>query len=105
MEVEKVLPDKVERNYYVEYKPYHEFFYMSDQGPEDVAIFITWNMAQGDRVACKLLYHGYCAQGTNSDHLYVVAFPPHGAASLFTEDCMSNPRESIEVRLMVFFET
>ena len=51
MEVEKVLPDKVERNYYVKYQPYHKYFYMSDQGPDDVAIFTTWDSRKGDRTA------------------------------------------------------
>lgn len=53
MEVEKVLPDKVERNYYVKYQPYHEYFFMSEQGPEDVALFTTWDIEKSEIVAGK----------------------------------------------------
>lgn len=51
MEVEKVLPDKVERAYYVKYRPYHRYFYMSNQGPDDVALFTTWDLKKGDHTA------------------------------------------------------
>ncbi|KAL6828082.1 hypothetical protein V8C40DRAFT_274522 [Trichoderma camerunense] len=84
LEVEKVLPDKVERNFYLKYKPYHKWFYMSDQGPEDVAIFTSWEEKNGSETA---------------------EFPPHGAASYFGQDFLENPRESIEVRVMAFTET
>lgn len=55
LEVEKVLPDKVERNFYVKYKPYHKWFYMSDQGPEDVAIFTSWEEKNGSETAGQVL--------------------------------------------------
>ncbi|KAK4176445.1 hydroxylase/desaturase CTB9 [Triangularia setosa] len=80
IEVEKVLPDKIERGYYVKYQSYHKYFYMSDQGPENVALFTTWDIKQGDRTA---------------------EIPPHGAASFFANDCLDNPRESVEMRLIV----
>lgn len=51
VEVEKVLPDKVERAYYLKHRDYHEWFYMSDQSPDDVAIFTTWDNSKGDDVA------------------------------------------------------
>lgn len=50
-----MLPDKVERAYYVKYRPYHEYFYMSKQGPEDVAFFTTWDMRKGAQTAGELL--------------------------------------------------
>lgn len=56
IEVEKVLPDKVERNAYVKYKPYHQYYYLSNQGPEDVALFMTWDMERGKRTAGMCLF-------------------------------------------------
>jgi hypothetical protein len=43
LEVEKILPDKVERAYYLKHRDHHKYYYMSKMEPEDVAIFITWD--------------------------------------------------------------
>lgn len=55
MEVEKVLIDKVERNYYVKNKPYHEYYYMSDQSPDHVTIFTTCDQMKGEYTAGRFL--------------------------------------------------
>ncbi|KUJ16721.1 uncharacterized protein LY89DRAFT_645599 [Mollisia scopiformis] len=81
IEVEKVLPDKVERAYFVKYQAYHRWYYLSEQSPKDVAMFVTWDCDEEEVKA---------------------AYPPHGAASQFTEDPYECPRESVEARLIVF---
>lgn len=55
MEVEKVPPDKVERNYYVKHQPYHKYYYMSDQSPDYVAIFTMWDQMKGEYTAGRFL--------------------------------------------------
>ena len=57
-----VLPDKIVKAYFVKYRPYHKWYYMSSQTPEDVAIFTTWDSAEIETVAsehvhCRLTYH------------------------------------------------
>lgn len=101
MEVEKVLPDKVERNYYVKFQPYHEYFYMSDQGPEEVAIFTSWDGDEVERTAGN--NHRFEIASNNGKLTLIsrVGYSPHGAASYFSDDWKKNPRESIEVRLIV----
>jgi hypothetical protein len=80
MEVEKILPDKVERAYYLKHRPYHQYYYMSHMEPDDVAIFVTWDA----------LTDGATAE-----------YSPHGAASQFEKDWEQRPRESLEVRCIL----
>ena len=42
LEVDKVLPDKIEKAYYVIHRPYHKWYWMSDQTPDEPALFKTW---------------------------------------------------------------
>ncbi|KAG5820385.1 hypothetical protein H9Q74_000615 [Fusarium xylarioides] len=79
-EVQKVLPDKLEKANYLNHEPYQKWYYMSDQSPEDVAIFTTWE---------------------ERDDLEFADCSPHGAASSYLG---SKPRESIEVRFIVFYD-
>jgi hypothetical protein len=82
VEVDKVLSDKVERSYFLFHKNYHQWYYLSSQRNNEVAIFPTWSSVTGDSFAdCS----------------------PHGAGAS-VEDGLSDPRESIEVRLLVIME-
>lgn len=42
IEVEKVVPDKVEKAYYVMHQDHHSWFYMSNQTPDEPIMFVTW---------------------------------------------------------------
>jgi len=84
VEVEKIIPDKIERAYYLLHRTHTKWYYMSDQTEQDVAIFTTWD--------CEMLEN-------------FAGAPPHGAASQFDEQFETNPRESIEVRFICFFPT
>ncbi|KAK4221670.1 hydroxylase/desaturase CTB9 [Podospora fimiseda] len=83
MEVERVLPDQIQRAYYLKHQPYHRYFYMSDQGPDEVALFTSWDLKKGHQTA---------------------EISPHGAASFWDVNYLDHPRESIEVRLIVLSE-
>lgn len=79
LEVDKVLPDKVEKAYYVLHRGHHRWYYMSHQTPEDVALFMTWSSENDDTIA---------------------DFPPHGAAMMYESEKL---RESVEVRMIALY--
>ncbi|KAK3338669.1 hypothetical protein B0T25DRAFT_636407 [Lasiosphaeria hispida] len=82
IEVDKVLPDKVEKAYFMFYRDYHRWYYLSDQTSDEVAVFPTWTSESGgDSASC-------C---------------PHGAGASQTDN-WADPRESIEVRLLLIFD-
>lgn len=54
IEVDKVLPDKIEKAYYVRHRPYHQWYYMSDQTRDDLALFKTWDSERHGQIAGKL---------------------------------------------------
>ena len=43
MEKDLVLPDKIVKGYFVKPRPYHAWYYMSHQTPDDIALFTTWD--------------------------------------------------------------
>lgn len=81
VEVDKVLPDKVEKAFFLYYRKDQKWFYLPDQEPNEVAFFVTWR----------------------PDEEPVMAnYSPHGASGVEVTD--TRPRESVEVRMMVFFD-
>ncbi|KAH8591411.1 hypothetical protein B0O99DRAFT_690768 [Bisporella sp. PMI_857] len=79
VEVDKVLPNKVEHSFYLKYRDYHKWFMLSNQQPDEVIFFNTWDSVM------------------NEKHSNV---PPHGAG-LDIGKGSTPPRQSIEVRLLV----
>jgi len=82
MDVDQVAPTKMEQSMTLKYRPYAQFHWLSNQEPEEVAVFTSWDSVQG---------------GTISSHT------PHGA---HIEDNSKGPvclRESVEVRLIVMW--
>lgn len=55
LEVDKVLPDKIEKAYYVKHKTYHKWYWFSDQTPDDLALFKTWTLSRNGELAGKKL--------------------------------------------------
>lgn len=43
VEVDRVLPDKVEKGFYLFYRDSQEWYWLSSQRPEEVTIFKTWD--------------------------------------------------------------
>lgn len=54
-------------------------------------------------MSCSIFLHPLQSRFADDGRL-MVEVPPHGAASFFAEDCLENPRESVEVRLIVLTE-
>lgn len=48
IEVDKVLPDKVEKSHFLFHRDYHRWFSLSNQQSDEVAIFITWTSDSDD---------------------------------------------------------
>lgn len=60
LEVDKVLPDKVEKAYYLLHRGHHKWYYMSHQTPEDVALFMTWSSQNEDTIAGRDAHVFFC---------------------------------------------
>lgn len=56
IEVDKIQPNIVEQAYYVKYRSYHKWYFMSQQTTEDLALFTTWDSVRdtNNDVAGKL---------------------------------------------------
>ncbi|KAK1834718.1 hypothetical protein QBC39DRAFT_342660 [Podospora conica] len=80
LEVDKVLPNNVELETYIYHRPHHKWYYMSEQTPEDVLLFVQWEEHQPSKE---------------------IAGVPHatlrGPQATFGEEA----RESLEVRMIV----
>jgi hypothetical protein len=53
VEVDKVLPDKVEKAYFIHHRPYHRWLFLSDQEPDELLIFASWTPETGTEFAGK----------------------------------------------------
>jgi hypothetical protein len=84
VEVEQVHPDKVNPTAFVYNRPGHVWYWLSRQKPEEIAIFTTWAPESSSSFADA---------------------SPHAAASMYREDLSDKPRESVEVRMIVFTDT
>ncbi|KAK0721255.1 hypothetical protein B0T21DRAFT_373274 [Apiosordaria backusii] len=83
VEVDKVLPDKVEKSYFLYYRDYHQWYTLFGQRSDEVVVFPTWRSDDlGESFA-------NCC--------------PHGAGASQTDN-WADPRESVEVRLLLILE-
>ena len=48
VEVDKVLPDKVEKHFFLIYREYHKWHWISNQEADEVILFLSWT-PEGDR--------------------------------------------------------
>ncbi|KAF2810716.1 uncharacterized protein BDZ99DRAFT_462061 [Mytilinidion resinicola] len=80
IEVDKVLQDKVEKSYFLFHRDYHKWYYLANQRSDEVFLFPTWTSKSdgGEHADCS----------------------PHGAGASQT-DQWKDPRESVEVRMIV----
>jgi hypothetical protein len=53
IEVDKVLPDKVEKAFFLYHRQDQKWFYLPDQEPDEVALFITWRPDEEPLMAGK----------------------------------------------------
>jgi len=82
LEEDKIHSTHWEEGLYLQYRPYHKWYYLSKQARDEVAIFMTWDADEGEN------HQSMC--------------PPHAS---FRDEAAAErgpPRESVEVRLMVF---
>lgn len=85
LEMDQVSPMQVEKSMVLKYRPSQKWFWVSDQLPEEVILFTSWDSIETENV----LRH-----------------TPHGA---FVEldragHSLPQPRESVEVRLVVMWK-
>lgn len=65
IEVDKVLPDKVEKSYFLHYRDYHRWHSLRNQRLDEVAMFITWRSdLAGQKFAGKICVQNECLQLT-----------------------------------------
>lgn len=53
VEVDKVLPNKVEHSFYLKYRDYHKWFMLSNQQPDEVIFFNTWDSVMNEKHSSK----------------------------------------------------
>jgi len=83
IEVDQVHPDKVNSTAFLYNRLEHDWYWLSHQKPEEIAIFTTW--------------------APESSSVFVGS-APHAAAYMYSENVNDKPRESIEVRMIVFMD-
>lgn len=54
IEVDKVLPDEIEKACYLKHRSYHQWYSMSNQTKEDLALFKTWDSERNGAIAGML---------------------------------------------------
>ncbi len=96
MEVDKVLPDKVEKHFFLLHREHHKWYWMSNQEPDEVLLFLSWTPEGHCENAGTWTYSHATDMQNLQDSL---DYPPH-AASPFNAG--TRPRESVEVRIAVF---
>jgi hypothetical protein len=79
VEIDKVLPDKVEKNFLLHHREYHKWFWLSNQKSDEVTMFLAWTPEAPTNFADS---------------------PPHAAPA--DNEYNTRPRESVEVRLAVY---
>lgn len=82
LEADKVSPGLIERDYFVKYDADQKWYWLSNQRPDEVTIFKSWD-------SCNEASTAGCA--------------PHGSATIPVSERASRPRESLEVRLIALF--
>ena len=56
IEVDKVLPDKVEKAFFINYNKDQEWYYLSQQAPDEVTLFVSWRPEGDEDIAGGLKY-------------------------------------------------
>ena len=96
--MDKVLPDKVEKAFFINYNQHQMWHYLSEQAPDEVTLFVSWRPEQNGDMA------GLFSPFSIVQHRVFFdkhpEYSPHGASS--AEAGGTTPRESVEVRLIVF---
>ncbi|OCL09233.1 hypothetical protein AOQ84DRAFT_404936 [Glonium stellatum] len=82
LEADKVSPGLIERDSMLKYDTNQKWYWLSNQQPDEVTLFKSWDSCNDENIAD-------CA--------------PHGSAKIPVSECVSRPRESLEVRLIVLF--
>jgi len=84
VEVDQVAPTKVEFSMSLKYQKGQNYYWLSDQSADEVILFTSWDSIQGSVTA---------------NHT------PHGACMNLSASAGLQPRESVEVRLIVMWST
>lgn len=94
---DKVHEDYLEEGQYLKYSPGQKWYWLSEQSRHEVTIFVTWDSDEEEdcgKNPGSLFICGF------TDHLKACA--PHAAFQNPNAPGDAPPRESVEVRLMVF---
>lgn len=79
--IEKILDEAVEESMYLKRRERHRWYWMENQTRDDVLVLSVWDSQQPDSPSCSV---------------------PHCAVMLPGQNIASNPRESIEMRFLIF---
>jgi len=93
---DKVHIDFLEEGQYLKYSSSQKWYWLSQQSRDEVTIFVTWDSDEGDE--CGMNLDGLFFFITK----YLIACAPHAAFRNPYAPENAPPRESVEVRLMVF---
>ena len=99
IEVDKVLPDKVEQAFFIHHNKDQKWYYLSRQAPEEVTLFVSWRPEGDGDIAGGLAIFLLGIRKRKLTDFYL-DYSPHGASS--AEATGTKPRESIEVRMIIF---
>lgn len=53
LEVKKIMPDRIEENLYLRFRSYHKWYWLSEQKPDEVYLFTSWNSTKHSTCAGK----------------------------------------------------
>jgi hypothetical protein len=79
--IERIFPDRRGETYGLAYNPSHRWFYVPDVQPDEVTLIKCWDSKEN-----------------------VARFAPHSAFQDPTTPANTQPRQSIEIRTMAFFD-
>ena len=100
VEVDQVAPTKLELSMSLKHQEGQKYYWLPKQTPEEVTIFTSWDSEQGNVIASQELQnlrHETPFLIVDTDHT------PHGAYMNAPLDEAMEPRESVEVRLIVLW--
>lgn len=102
-----MLPDKVEKSYFLFHRDYHRWYSLSGQRNDEVVVFPTWTTEPGGDFASTSAPQDTLKKDTIGSDAWIPPTPldcsPHGAGASQTDN-WADPRESVEVRLLLIFE-
>jgi len=103
IEVDQVFPDRVTNTFFLHYRPEQKWHWLSRQEKDELTIFATW-MPEMETIYAgtfRRIFLLHCNAFINSS----TDCSPHGAAPTLGLIEGSKPRESVEVRMLVFTAT